>query len=404
MLMTHHSLLDPAPTRTLPSTRNVKYLPLIWKNATRNPRRTALTLLSVAVSLMLLTLLLAVEDSMRQATGEAGRSLRLSVRHKTSFAITLPIAYRSRLEAVPGVVAVCPFAWYGGSYRDPREILPSVTCDPQTLQAVWGDRIEATDAEWASFKRDRMGAMVTQLQAERHGWKVGDTITLKGRAVPVDLTFHISGILTKTFDPLIFLLHWKYLDESMGNPGNVGNYWLKVDRPESLPRTMRAINAMYANSAYPVVAETEKSLVGMIMGMLGMFRLAIMLVGAAVVASMLLVTAATIAMSVRERIAEVGVLRAIGFGRLHIFAFLLSEAAVISGLGGLIGSTGAWVACRLLANVVPGGPVAALLSLTRPALIPVGFAISLLVGLAGALVPAVGAVRIPVSTAIRQVV
>lgn len=382
----------------------MKFLPLIWKNATRNKRRTALTLLSVAVSLMLLTLLMAVEDSMRQAAAEAGRSLRLSVRHKTSFAITLPIAFRSRIEAVPGVTAVCPFAWYGGSYRDPREILPAVTCDPQTLQAVWGDRVESTPQEWASFKKDRMGAMVTKLQADRHGWKVGDTITLKGRAVPVDLTLHISGILTKTFDPLIFLLHWNYLEEALGNPGNVGNYWVRVDTHDNLPKVMSAINAMFKDSSHPAVAETEKTLVGMIMGMMAMFRIAIVLVGLAVVASMLLVTAATIAMSVRERISEVGVLRAVGFRRRHIFVFLMSEAAVISGLGGLVGSTVAWIACRLMAGIVPGGPVAALLSLTRVELIPIGFAISLVVGLAGALVPAWGAVRVPVSSAIRQVV
>lgn len=382
----------------------MRFLPLIWKNATRNPRRTALTLLSVAVSLMLLTLLMAVEDSMRQATDEAGRSLRLSVRHKTSFAIALPIAYRARLEQVPGVVAVCPFAWYGGSYRDPREILPAITCDPDTLQAVWGDRVESTAAEWKAFKQDRMGAMVTKLQADRHGWKVGDTITLKGRAVPVDLTLHISGILTKTFDPLIFLLHWKYMEESLGNPGNVGNFWIRVDSPEALPRVIKHINEMFRHSSHPAVAETEKTLVGMIMGMMSMFRLAIVLVGLAVVASMLLVTAATIAMSVRERISEVGVLRAIGFARGHIFAFLLSEAAVISGLGGLFGSTCAWIACRLMADVVPGGPVAALLSLTRPELIPVGFAISIVVGLLGALIPAWGAVRVPVASAVRQVV
>lgn len=381
----------------------MRFLPLIWKNLRRNPRRTAITLLSVAASLGLLTLLLTVEDGMLATERAAGNSPRVSVRHKSSFSILLPIAYQRKLETIPGVTAVNAFAWYGGNVGTERTIMPSISCVADSLQAIWGDRLEAEPVEWERFRKDRMGAMIGPLLANRHGWKAGDTVTLKGNVIPVDMTFHISGVFSKSFDPQVFFLHREYLEEVQGNPGLVGNYWLRIDRVENVPRVIAAITAMFANSKDPVVAETEKGLMDLFIGLMTMFRLVIMAVGSAVVASVMLVTANTIAMSVRERMAEVGVLRAIGFRRRHIFGFLLGETCLISVLGGLAGSTLAWAACRLGAPFLPAGPVAVLLSQARPHLIGYGILISLAVGLAGGLVPALGALRVPVSRALRQV-
>lgn len=352
----------------------------------------------------LFTLLLTVEDCLSNATSQAARSPRVSVRHKTSFAILLPIAYRKKIEAIPGVVAVCPFNWYGGSYRDPREIFPSLAVDPFALKAVWDDRLEATPDEWSRFRKDRMGCLVTRLLATRFGWKVGDTIGLKGRAVPVDLTFHVSGILSKTMDPLLFVLQRDYLEESLGNPGEVGNYWLRVDRQENVPAVVRKIDETFANADQPAIAETEKAFIEMFMQMMNMFRYAILAVGAAVLASMLLVTANTIAMSVRERMSELGVLRAMGFGRHLILVLVLGEACAISLLGGTAGSLFAWAMCHWADVIVPGGPVAALLTQARPQLMLVGPVVSVALGALGGLVPAAGAVRVPVSQALRQVV
>jgi putative ABC transport system permease protein len=382
----------------------VKYLPLIFKNCTRNPRRTALTLLSVAASMALLTLLLTVEDCLSHATQMAAASPRVSVRHKTSFAILLPYAYRAKIEAIPGVVSACPFNWYGGSYRDPREIFPSLGVDPFALRQVWDDRLEATQAEWKSFQSDRMGCMVAPLLANRFGWKVGDTIGLKGRAVPVDLTFHVSGIFSKTMDPLLFVLRRDYLEESLGNPGEVGNYWCRVDRLDRIPEVVEKINALFANATQPAIAETEKTFLEMFMQMMNMFRMAILAVGAAVVASMVLVTANTIAMSVRERMSELGVLRAMGFGRGLILVFVLGEACAIACAGGTAGSMFAWAMCKWSIVMIPGGPVAALLSQARPQLMLLGPFASVALGAVGGIVPALGAVRVSVSHALRQVV
>jgi putative ABC transport system permease protein len=381
----------------------VRFLPLIWKNLRRNPRRTAITLLSVAASLGLLTLLLTVEDGMLAVEEQAGRSPRVSVRHKSSFSILLPIAYQAKLESVPGVEVVNPFSWYGGTFGTERTIMPSISCVADTLQKVWGDRLEAEPQEWERFGKDRMGALVGPLLASRHGWKAGDTITLTGNVIPIDMTFHICGVLSKSFDPQIFFMHREYLEEVQGNPGLVGNYWLRVDRVENVPRVIAAITQMFANSRDPVVAETEKGLMDVFLGLMTMFRLVILAVGSAVVASVMLVTANTIAMSVRERMAEVGVLRAIGFRRRHILGFLLGETCLIAVLGGLAGSTLAWAACRLGAPYMPAGPISVLLAQARPQLIGYGILISMAVGLAGGIIPALGALRVPVSRALRQV-
>ncbi len=379
-------------------------LSFTWKNVTRNPRRTGLTLLSMTASIALLTLLLAVEDTMRFFSQKAEQSLRISVRHKTGFALLLPIAYRDKIAQVPGVVAVNGFSWYGGVFRDPKQILPSISCEPETLQAVWGDRLEATPAEWEAFKKDRMGALVAPLVAARHGWKTGDVVPLKGNVLPFDLTFRISGVMTDSFDPMIFLFHRDYLEEAKGNPGEVGNYWVKIDRRENVTPAINQINAMFENSTHPVVAETEKGLFELVTGMMQVLRLVVVAIGTAVVISIMLVGANTIAMSVRERMSEVGVLRAMGFRRHHIFTFLLGESCLISMIGGTIGSVLAFWTCHWSASFIPDPVIAAFLSKARPELILYSMSIAGVVGLAAGVVPAVGAVRVPVSHALRQVV
>src|SRR5205814_1321150 len=132
------------------------------------------------------------------------------------------------------------------------------------------------------------------------------------------------------------------------------------------------INDLFANATQPAIAETEKTFLEMFMQMMNMFRMAILAVGAAVVASMVLVTANTIAMSVRERMSELGVLRAMGFGRGLILLFVLGEACAIACAGGTAGSIFAWAMCKWSIVMIPGGPVAALLSQARPQLMLLG--------------------------------
>ena len=71
-------------------------------------------------------------------------------------------------------------------------------------------------------------------------------------------------------------------------------------------------------------------------------------IGAAVVVSLLFVAGNAMAMAMRERTTEVAVLKAIGFSKGKVLFLVLTEAILVAGLGGALGSLG----CKVLCDVV----------------------------------------------------
>src|SRR2546428_11975292 len=90
----------------------------VTKSAFRNKRRSILTVLSITFSLVLLTLMMTVWHSWYVDKGSAESAQRLITRHRVSLTQTLPIYYREKMRAVPGVAAVAPSQWFGGVYKD----------------------------------------------------------------------------------------------------------------------------------------------------------------------------------------------------------------------------------------------------------------------------------------------
>jgi len=98
------------------------YLPLIFRNTVRNRRRSALTIASVAVSLCLLAVLMALYRALFYgAETTPGQAMRLVVHHKISLTEDLPVAYEEKIKQIPGVQSVTSLRWFGGTYKDARE-------------------------------------------------------------------------------------------------------------------------------------------------------------------------------------------------------------------------------------------------------------------------------------------
>jgi putative ABC transport system permease protein len=84
----------------------VRYFSLAFKNSLRNRRRSILTISSVAVSLCLLGVLMAIYHALFYSQATPGQALRVVVRHKVSLAQAIPVAYEAKVRAVPGVKEV----------------------------------------------------------------------------------------------------------------------------------------------------------------------------------------------------------------------------------------------------------------------------------------------------------
>ena len=324
----------------------MKLARLMWKNATRNPRRTILTILSIAVSIFLVSSLQAILDRL-DMTGRASDSshLRLVVHRATSMTQPLPVAYKQRIAAVPGVKYVGSLSWFGGLYIDERNFFANFAADPEYFEKIYDENYTPPE-QLAAWKADRTGALVGKKLMEKYGWKIGDKVTLKGTIYPVNVECTISAVYTSPDDAQMraFFFHWDYFNELLGRRDQVGSIAVKAATPEDVPRVMDAIDRMFRNTDAETKTETEQAFNLSFVSMLGNVKFLLNAISLAVVFTILLVAGNTMAMSIRERTGEVAVLKTLGFRRNTILALLVGESALIALLGGLFGALGAKLA------------------------------------------------------------
>lgn len=367
----------------------------ILKNALRNKRRALLSILSVAVSLFLLvTLLVGVRELTLPVEG-AGAELRVAVRNKISIANTLPARQRSIIEAIPGVEAVTPFTWFGGKYKNEEGMtFAQFAMDPTKLRSVFGEAkmgFEGYDA----FIAERTACVIGRITAAKYNLKVGDKITLESPLYPAGMEFKIVGIYSGTPDDRNMLFRQDYLDEASGLKGAVGMWWLKVKSAEDMPRVLDAINRKFANTSAEVRAETERAFQLSFISMWGNIKLLVMLVCSAVVFTLLLVTASTMSMAIRERFRELAILKAIGYRRRELFAFILAESFGLAMAGALLGVGGAWALFTfgdvgtLTHGMFPYFEV-------TPKIIGIGVLVAALLGILSSIMPSIAVARMSV--------
>lgn len=373
------------------------------RNVFRNRRRSALTVLSIAFSLLLLTLLMSVYRGFYLNQGSNQSNLRLVTRHKVSLVFFLPSYYREKIRTIPGVVHVSPWNWFGGIYKDqkPENFFAQFAVDPNEIFQVLTDNKIAPD-QLQAFERDRAGAAVSRSLAQKHGWKIGDRVILKGTIYPITPELTIRAIYDPpdNFDAMFFST--EYIDQALPRAkGKDGTFYTLVDSPEHVTSVSRAIDAMFENSPQPTKTETEKAFGLSFVAQLGNVKLFILSICSAVVFAILLVSANTMAMTIRERTREVAVLKTLGFTRATILWLYVGEAATISLLGGLLGAAGATLLLIAVANT-PNGTFFTGFKVTGPTFV-VALAVAALVGVLSALFPAYQASRRNIVDGLRHI-
>jgi putative ABC transport system permease protein len=385
----------------------MKYLQFLIRNLLRNRRRTLLTVSSIAVSLFLISTLRTVLTQLESPPETPGSALRLITRHKVSLANMLPISYRAKIMKVEGVEAVVGTMWFGGVYKDPKNFFPQFAVDTDQFFAVNAD-MNLTEGEKQAFIADRTGALVGDNLAERFGWKVGDRVHLTGALFVFDPELTIRGIYSAGSDDGSSLyFHWEYFNEGLKNSGFegsdfTGTFSIRVHSPDAVPSVASEVDALFRNSTAPTKTETEKAFVLGFLTMMGNVRLLITAISSVVIFTIVLVAANTMAMSIRERGREIGILKALGFKRAHILGFLVGESTLLALTGALIGSLGARaVFSRVKMSSITAGFVQRF-DVTYGTIL-LGLGIGLFVGIIAAGVPGWQAARRRVVDALRAV-
>lgn len=378
----------------------MNYVSFVWKNMARNRRRTLLTVMSIALSLFVLSTLMTVLTELNREPEGEDTHLRLVVRRATSLGDRLPEAYADKLKRVPGVKLVHALTWFGGIYIDEANFFANFACDPDTLFSMFSEN-HLPPEQGQVFLKERTAAIAGRKLVERFKWRLGDRITLQGTIYPVDLEFVLRGIYTGN-DETAFFFHRAYLEESLGRPGKVGTFWLKAASAADIPRIVDAVDTMFKNSDAETKTETERAFQLGFVSMMGNVKTLIASISSVVVFTILLVTANTMAMSIRERAREIAILKTLGFGRRRLLAVLMAESAAIALTGGVVGCVGA----RLFYSVVDVWRYTQGLFpifVVEPSTIAFGLVLSLLIGVASAALPAVRVSGLTIAQALRRI-
>jgi putative ABC transport system permease protein len=316
-------------------------LNLAVRNATRNRRRTVLTVLSLAVPFTVLVALQATLDSMDAWLDRSGSHVRAVVHHRLGPSFDLPVHYGEKLARLPGVEAACSASGFLGTMGTSREMVFATAIDVESFRRVWREWSLAP-RERDAFAADRSGCVMDPEMTRRLGLRPGDAITLHGALHPVELKLTLRGVLVGWPDPYGFFFHQRMLEEATGSHGRTTDFWLLVRGNAHLPAVQRAAEELFANSAHEVRAVPEKAFMEMFLSMGGNIRAMVSAVGLAVVALIMLVAANSIAMSVRERTCEVALMKALGFPPSRILALVMMESALLGLAAGLIGCGVGW--------------------------------------------------------------
>ena len=380
----------------------MKFLGLIRANLFRKKIRFILTIGSFAVALFLFGVLAVVRMAFSGGVDIAGAD-RLVVINRTSIIQPLPLAYSDKIRRIPGVKEITHANWFGGVYKDERNFFPQFAMDVDSWRRVYPE-FDIPEEQWQNFVKDRQGAIAGAATAKRFGWKVGDRIPIKGTFLGGVWEFNLDGIYHGTRqadDETQFWFHWKRLDEQVPAQykSHVGWYTVKVDHPDDSLRVSKAIDSEFANSPFETHTDTEKAFAAGWVKQFGNIQFLIMAIGGVVFFTLLLVTGNTMAIAVRERTGELAVLKAVGYSDLFVLLFVLFESLLIAVIGGALGlglaklfTLGGDPTRGLLPFfVLPGKAVLA------------GLGITLVVGAASGVIPAVGAMRLRVVDALRRV-
>lgn len=309
------------------------------RNAFRNKRRSLLTVISISFSLLLLTLMICIWRSfyVDQVAPEAAR--RLIIRDRVSLAFFLPAFYREKIRAVPGVNAVVPITWFGGRYIDdrPEHFFAQLATDPDEYLKVASDKI-MPEEQLKAWQHDRAGCIVDITLADKYKWKIGDRLTLQGNIFPANLDLTIRGIYHRDPPQNALYFNAKYLEEAVPwFKGQAGWYSAQIDSADHVAEASRIIDDMFHNSPLQTKTESEKAFQLGFVASLGNVKAFILSICGAVMFAIMLVSANTMAMSVRSRTREVAVLKTLGFTRQRVLSMFISESVAVALSGGVLG-------------------------------------------------------------------
>lgn len=409
----------------------MKYLPFILKHLRRNWIRTLSTVVAMAICIFLFCTLQSVLAAVNSLLDSSSAN-RLVTRHSVSLVFSLPLSYGSRIQSVEGVKRVAVNSWFGGSLPAKKEgkadegaeattdwsnFFPNIAIEAEPFLQMYPE-YQIPQDQYRAFMEDMQGCLVGRKLATKFGWKLGDTFFLESFIPPYrkqdgPFQFVVRGIIDNdpvkypSTDTNIMYFHFKYLYEATGRKVGAGSYWVEINDPDQAGDVSKRIDTLFENSDAQTHTETEKAFAAGFISMAGNLALLLNGIGLAVSFTILLVTANTMSMAVRERRTEIAVLKTLGFSSARVMGLLVAEALLLGVLGGALGIGGSRAIMWVLTTTPGIKDALAGIGLSelnlQPMVAALGFGVALFLGFAAGVVPALNAYRARITDMLRTV-
>jgi len=381
---------------------------LVRKNLFRRKLRASLMIVSILIAFMIFGVLAGFYRAFTAGEDRAAADRMITV-NKINFTQPMPIAYFNRVRAVDGVRQVTHANWFGGYYQDPKNFLMTLAIEPATYFDVYRSELDVPPEQLQAFISDRSSAVIGESMARKWGWKVGDRVPVASNIFTQRSNgshtwdFTIAGIVKGKAEQVstdFLLFQYAYFDETRTfGKDTIGWLILQTNSPENNDRVAKTIDAMFANSTAETSTDTEKAFGKAFAAQFGNIALIVFLVVGAAFVTILMIVGNTMALSIRERTREIGVLKTLGFSGPRILRMVLGESVLLALLGGLPGlAIAALITIALrasLANIAPAFAVSPVIALQ-------GIALMIALGLFTGVIPALNAMRLKIATALGR--
>ena len=320
-------------------------LMLMRKNLFRKPVRTILMLVTIMIGFAILAAILSFNRASSTFNTLPTRMVTLS---KINFTESLPMAHYDRILRTEGVAAATHMNWFGGYFREPQNFLTVFAIDPESYFQVYADDLqEIPAAQRDAFFNDRASMIVPTTLAEHWGWRVGQRVPLKSNIFTNNTTgdstwqFTLVGTFPTpqgSSQTGAVLIHYDYFNETVTfGRDRIG--WIPFLTTSSTVNNQvsDSIDQRFANSMDETSTQDEATFNESFVAQRGDMTLVISLVVGAAFIAILLIVGTTMALAVRERTREMGVMKTLGFSSGRVLRMVLGESFLLSLLGAALG-------------------------------------------------------------------
>lgn len=380
----------------------MKFLKLVLRNLVRSRTRTMLTLLGITVSMFIFAALLGLDGGVQRMLQNTSGEDKLIVFEKYKACppySNMPVHYKSVIEKLPHVETVMPIRFLLSNCGTTTDLVALHGIDPGLLRDLRD--FEISDSEYSDFVNERGSAIVGNTLAERYGWTLGQQVSLPQLR---GVSFIVRGIFSAPGSSLeqVVMVDRTYLETSIDEVGRVTLFLVKVDSPDNVSASAKAIDDTFANYDRQTTSGPEK---GFIAAQIKAFSELVKFAQLIAYSALILLLAAvanSVSMSVRDRQREMAILKLVGFDSHSLSDLVLAEIGILGACASIIGVGGAMALFNLagITVSVEGFSVAPFLPLDLGIVTVLA---GIILSLVGAYLPLYSAAKRPIVLALRGV-